>query len=204
MKCPNVDSEAFVALGTHCTALENLTLSDCPNVTDQALKAIATHNKSICKLYVSGTTQITDEGIGALVLARKDVMKRIALTEGVTDRSIRLVVENCPRLKWLDLFSSLLTDEGCHPIMQLRYIKGLTIHEHTKGNRPVPLPGFGQFNRFGPVVSLTMALTMIRALKASLKQILIDNMPEQTWSKREDAIRPAVKLAPPGVKVLHW
>ena len=134
--CPNVGEEGFVALGTHCTALRDLQLEDCPGVTDGMLKAIAQHNSVIRSLRMSpasayldsmGIARVTDEGIGAFVLARKDLLKRISLTEGVTDRGVRLVVENCPRLKQLGMWSSLITDEGCQPIMQLRFLRKLEI-----------------------------------------------------------------------------
>ncbi len=56
-------------------------------------------------------------------------------------------------------------------------------------DRPHPMSLDNLTLNFGPTVSMTMALTLIRALSASLKQILIDNMPEKTWSKREEAIQ---------------
>jgi len=73
------------------------------------------------------TTKVTDEGIEALVLARKDAIKRISLPLGTTDRSLRLVVEKCPRLLELEVWSGLITDAGCEPIKQLRGLKQLTL-----------------------------------------------------------------------------
>jgi len=81
-------------------------------------------------------TQVTDEGIEAVLLARKDAIKKIALPEGTTDRSIQLVVEHCPSVSCLELFSSLITNEGCQVLMQLRQIKKLLIGEDSKGNFP--------------------------------------------------------------------
>lgn len=132
-------------MATYCTALKVLQLEDCPGVTDEVLRLIAKHNTTIHTLTLRPSeiwsqfvpiTRVSDSGIEAIVLARKNSLRALSLSEGTTDRSIRLVVENCPRLRKLDLLSSRITDDGCNPLLQLRDIKGLRIGDTAKGTLP--------------------------------------------------------------------
>jgi len=123
-------------------------VDNCPGVNDELFHAIAKHNHVIHTLLATESwgdgggklggrckiTQVTDEGIEAILLARKDGLKQISLPEGTTDRSIQLVVEHCPTVECLELFSSRITDEGCQPIMKLRRIRKLLIGDDVKGN----------------------------------------------------------------------
>jgi len=79
-------------------------------------------------------TRLTDEGIKALVEARKEGLQWLSLPQGVTDLGVRLVVENCPTTKQLEIWSNLITDEGCRPIMQLRHIAILYFAPPAKSN----------------------------------------------------------------------
>ena len=133
-------------LGTRCSALQRLYMETCGGALDGMFKSFAVHNRAIHTvlladgylfrehgLYHTHLPRVSDAGIEALVLARKDGLRAISLKDGVTDRGLRLVVENCPQLNRLTLSSSTLTDEGCKPLMQLRYIRTLSIVDPTKG-----------------------------------------------------------------------
>jgi len=134
-------------LGTQCSALQRLYLETCGGNLDGMFKALAENNRVIHTilladgnlfghgqgLYQMHLPRVSDAGIEALVLARKDGLRAISLKDGVTDRGLRLVVENCPQLNRLTLSSSTVTDEGCQPLMQLRYLRTLSIVDPTKG-----------------------------------------------------------------------
>jgi len=115
--------------------LKRLHIKACGGNLDGMFKALAKNNRAIHTIllrdgYSYGNQhlpRVTDEGVEALVLSRKDGLKAISLTDGVTDRGIRLVVENCPQLNKLTLSSRRFTDEGCQPLMQLRYIRVLSL-----------------------------------------------------------------------------
>eukprot|EP00899_Mesostigma_viride_P024757 jgi/Mesvir1/5466/Mv15520-RA.1 len=110
----SVDDAAIVLLAERCPKLRHLTLSS-PGVSDVGISAIARHCPQLRHLDILGCFEVTDASLQLVGehCRQLEVLRIYSPRHGrLTAASLRVVAENCPRLRHLSTLDDNIGEEA--------------------------------------------------------------------------------------------
>ena len=109
------------AFAEYCPKLSNLRLNNIRGVTDRCMSALALGCPLLQSISIDGCS-VTDEGLSSLTLlggcCPLRSLRYITLSnlDGVTDRGIATLAQNCPKLRGIDFDLRGITDASIIPL----------------------------------------------------------------------------------------